>query len=173
ILRDVLDFSAAEVAAFLDTSPAAVNSALQRARAGLSGENPVSDISEPDDPAVQRLLNRYIQAFEAADVDGLVSLLTDDAVLEMPPVPLWYVGRDDYGQFLARVFEMRGPDWRMVPCSTANRQPAVAAYCRNGATYDLHTLQVFTATAAGISRNVVFQIPAVFAAFGLAPTLKR
>jgi RNA polymerase sigma-70 factor (ECF subfamily) len=173
ILRDVLDFSAAEVAGLLSTSPAAVNSALQRARAGLSGENPVSDISEPDDPAVQNILNRYIQAFEAADVDGLVSLLTDDAVLEMPPVPLWYRGRGDYGQFLARVFDMRGPDWRMVPCSTANRQPAVAAYCRNDGTYELHTLQVFTITAAGISQNVVFQVPSVFTAFGLAPVLER
>ncbi len=173
ILRDVLDFSAAEVAGLLGTSSAAVNSTLQRARAGLSGENAVSDISEPDDPAVQSVLNRYIRAFEAADVDGLVSLLTDDAVLEMPPVPLWYRGRGDYGEFLARVFEMRGRDWRMVPCSTANRQPAVAAYCRGDAVYELHTLQVFTITPAGITHNVVFQVPRVFESFGLASALER
>jgi RNA polymerase sigma-70 factor (ECF subfamily) len=173
ILRDVLDFSAAEVAALLSTSPAAVNSALQRARTGLAGEKLVSDIGEPDDPAVRTVLNRYIQAFEAADVDGLVNLLTDDAVLEMPPVPLWCHGKSYYGKFLARVFSTRGRDWRMVPAPSANQQPALAAYRRDGGAYELHTLQVFNVTPAGISQNVVFQIPAVFESFGLAPVLER
>jgi RNA polymerase sigma-70 factor (ECF subfamily) len=168
ILRDVLEFSAAEVATLLDTSVAAVNSALQRARAGLSGATPTeSDVAEPDDGAVRDVLDRYMRSFEAADVGALVALLTDDAVLEMPPVPLWYRGRAGYGRFMARVFAMRGDDWRTVPVS-ANGQPAFAAYCRGerGA-YELHTLQVFTVTAAGISRAVVFQDPKVFAVFGL------
>jgi RNA polymerase sigma-70 factor (ECF subfamily) len=170
ILRDVLEFSAAEVATLLETSTAAVNSALQRARAGISGLTE-GDLAEPDDEKVQQTVDRYIRSFEAADVDTLVTLLTDDAVLEMPPVPLWYLGRADYGRFIARVFGMRGTDWRMVPLA-ANGQPAVAAYCQGerGA-YELHTLQVLTVTPAGIARNVVFQDPQVFAAFELAAEL--
>lgn len=174
ILRDVLEFTAAEVAALLDTTPAAVNSALQRARAGLSGAAVTeTEIAEPDDDQIRYLVDRYIRSFEAADVGTLVSLLTDDAVLEMPPVPLWYRGKEDYGRFIARVFTMRGADWRMIPIS-ANTQPAVAAYCRgtDGA-HRLHTLQVFTVTPAGIARNVVFQDPRVFVAFGLPTTLDR
>ena len=87
----------------------------------------------------------------------------------MPPVPLWYRGRVAYGRFIARVFAMRGTAWRMVPTS-ANGQPALAAYCRDPAgdgAYHRHTLQVFTVTPAGIARTVVFQDPAVFAAFEL------
>ncbi len=168
ILRDVLEFSAAEVAEQLDTSVAAVNSALQRARAGVSASG---DIVEPDDNAVKDTIERYIRAFEAADVTTLVSLLTEDAVLEMPPVPLWLLGREDYGRFIERVFAVRGTNWRMYPTS-ANAQPAVAAYCRDDTgTYRLHTLQVFTVTTQGISRDVVFQDPEVFAAFGLTTTI--
>jgi RNA polymerase sigma-70 factor, ECF subfamily len=171
ILRDVLGFTAAEVAELLDTTTAAVNSALQRARAGLSGAATESQITEPGDREVGRAVDRYVRAFEAADVDALVALLTDDAVLEMPPVPLWYLGRADYGRFIARVFAMRGTDWRMIRAS-ANAQPAVAAYCRgDDGSYRLHTLQVFTVTAAGIARNVVFQDPQVWHAFGLPTAL--
>ena len=86
VLRDVLEFSAAEVAAQLDTSVAAVNSALQRARAALAGASPRENtLREPDDRAVRETVDRYIRAFESADVDTLVTLLTDDVVLEMPP----------------------------------------------------------------------------------------
>jgi RNA polymerase sigma-70 factor (ECF subfamily) len=169
ILRDVLEFSAAEVAEQLDTSVAAVNSALQRARAGVSAGG--GDIVEPDDSTVKDTIDRYIRAFEAADVATLVSLLTEDAIMEMPPVPLWLAGRVDYGRFIERVFAVRGTHWRMFPIS-ANAQPAVAAYCRDDTgTYRLHTLQVFTVTTAGIAHDVVFQVPEVFAAFGLAPTI--
>jgi RNA polymerase sigma-70 factor, ECF subfamily len=168
VLRDVLGFSAAEVAELLDASTASVNSALQRARAGLSGTTVTEDeVAEPDDGEVRDIVDRYIRAFEAADVDTLVTLLTDAAVLEMPPVPLWYLGKAGYGRFLARVFAMRGGDWRMIPIS-ANAQPAVAAYCRDDhGAYRLHTLQVFTVTSGGIAHNVVFQDPLVFAAFEL------
>jgi RNA polymerase sigma-70 factor (ECF subfamily) len=172
ILRDVLEFSAGEVAGLLETSTAAVNSALQRARAGIAAAAPAeSQVTEPDEGAVRDILDRYIRSFEAADVGALVALLTDDAVLEMPPVPLWYVGRADYGRFIARVFAMRGQDWRMVP-ALANGQPSVAAYCRgDGGGYELHTLQVFTVTPGGISHNVVFQDAEVFAAFELPSML--
>jgi RNA polymerase sigma-70 factor (ECF subfamily) len=85
-------------------------------------------LREPDDRAVREVIERYIRAFESADVDTLVTLLTDDAVLEMPPVPLWYAGRINYGRFIARIFTMRGTGWRMIP-TAANSQPTFAAYC--------------------------------------------
>jgi len=172
VLRDVLDFSAAEVATQLGTSTPAVNSALQRARATLAAAAPEEGaLREPDDPTVRETVERYIRAFEVADVDALVALLTDDVVLEMPPVPLWYAGRAEYGRFMARVFAMRGGGWRMLPTS-ANAQPALAAYCPDDAgVLWLHTLQVLTVSAEGIAHNVVFQDPDVFRAFGLAPSL--
>jgi len=173
VLRDVLQFSAAEVATQLDTSAASVNSSLQRARAALAAATPREyEVREPDDQGVRETIERYVRAFEAADVPALVTLLTDDAVLEMPPVPLWYAGRADYGRFMARVFTMRPGAWRAVPL-TANGQPALAAYCPDDAGgHRLHTLQVLTVTPAGIAANVVFQDPRVSAAFGLAPVLR-
>jgi len=172
LLRDVLGFSAAEVAGQLDTSTAAVNSALQRARVAVAESAPRQDEHrDPGDRAVQAAIDRYIAAFEAADVATLVSLLTEDAVLEMPPVPLWYRGRDDYGRFIARVFAMRGAGWRMIPAA-ANGQAALVAYSPDGpGTWRLHTLQVLTVTRDGIARNVVFQVPQVFEVFGLDPVL--
>jgi RNA polymerase sigma-70 factor (ECF subfamily) len=113
VLREVLGFGAAEVAAQLGTTVAAVNSALQRARAALADVGEVGEIAEPDDPQVRAVIGRYVRAFETADVPALVRLLTDEAVLEMPPVPLWYRGRRDYGRFMRRVFEMRGTGWRV------------------------------------------------------------
>ena len=131
-----------------------------------------SALPEPDDRAVRETIERYIRAFESADVDGLVTLLTDDAILEMPPVPLWYVGRVNYGRFIARVFAMRGGGWRMIP-ARANGQPALAAYCHDDAgTLRLHTLQVLTVTSGRIARNVVFQDPRVFHAFRLPKVLE-
>jgi len=173
VLRDVLQFSAAEVAAQLDTSTAAVNSALQRARAAIAAAAPQENaVRKPDDRAVRDTIERYLRAFESADVDTLVTLLTDDAVLEMPPVPLWYAGRVNYGRFIARVFAMRGSGWRMIP-TQANGQPALAAYCPDDArALRLHTLQVLTVTRAGIAHNVVFQDPQVFGAFQLATVLE-
>jgi RNA polymerase sigma-70 factor (ECF subfamily) len=166
ILRDVLEFSAAEVAGFLDTTPAAVNSALQRARAGLGGLS-ADAVAEPDDTAVEAVLDRYVRAFERADVAGLVELLTDDVVMEMPPVPLWFRGPQDYGRFLERLFALRGSGWRMTR-TAANGQPALAAYCRDDAGVPrLHTLQVFTVAGSRVAHNFVFADPAVLAAFDL------
>jgi RNA polymerase sigma-70 factor, ECF subfamily len=168
VLREVLEFGAAEVAELLGASVAAVNSALQRARAGLAqAALAEEDITRPDDPEVRATVEAYVRAFEAADVDTLIELLTNDAILEMPPVPLWYVGRSLYGAFIRRVFAMRGVGWRMLPI-TANGQPAVAAYTPD---HRLHTLQVFTVTDGKIAHTVVFQDPAVFTAFELPGVL--
>ena len=167
VLREVLEFSAAEVAGQLGTTVAAVNSALQRARAALAGVGDAGEITEPDDPGARAVIDRYVRAFEAADVPALVQLLADAAILEMPPVPLWYRGRRDYGRFMQRVFEMRGTGWGVRRLS-ANGQPAFAAYAPEpGGWHRLHTLQVFTVTGGRVTRNVVFADPAVFEAFSL------
>ena len=113
------------------------------------------------------MIDRYVRAFEAADVPALVGLLTDDAVMEMPPVPLWYLGSRDYGLFMDRVFEMNGTGWATRQL-TANGQPALAAYAPDPAGgHRLHTLQVFTVAGGRVARNVVFADPRVFEAFGL------
>jgi RNA polymerase sigma-70 factor, ECF subfamily len=167
VLRDVLEFSAAEVAAQLATTVPAVNSALQRARAALADVGDIGEVAEPDEPRVRTVIDRYVRAFEAADVPALVRLLTDDAVLEMPPVPLWYRGSVDYGRFMRRVFEMRGPGWATRRL-TANGQPAMAAYApAPGGGHALHTLQVFTVAGDRVAHNVVFADPQVFEIFGL------
>jgi RNA polymerase sigma-70 factor (ECF subfamily) len=170
VLREVLEFSAAEVAGQLGTTVPAVNSALQRARAALAGVA-VGEVTEPGDPGVRGAIDRYVRAFEAADVPALVRLLTDDAVMEMPPVPLWYRGSRDYGLFMRRVFEMRGTGWRMTRL-TANGQPALAAYAPEpGGGHRMHTLQVFTVVGGLVAYNVVFADPRVFQAFDLPERL--
>ncbi|MBO0853250.1 MAG: RNA polymerase subunit sigma-70 [Nocardia sp.] len=172
ILREVLEFSAAEVAGQLDTTVAAVNSALQRARATLADAPGLELITEPDDPEVRAVIQRYARAFETADVATLVRLVTADAVMEMPPVPLWYRGRRDYGRFLQRVFQMRGINWRTRHL-TANCQPALAAYApAPDGRHHLHTVQVFTVADGRIARNVVFADPGVLRVFGLPERIR-
>ncbi|MET8858307.1 sigma-70 family RNA polymerase sigma factor [Streptomyces sp. NPDC004579] len=170
ILRDVLAWPATEVAEALGTSTASVNSALQRARARLGEAGLTEDeVTEPPDHEQRAVIDRYQRAFEDADLDALRTLLTQDVVLEMPPVLNWYVGPEAYVAFIARVFAMRGRDWRLRPTS-ANGQPALAAYVRtpDDPTHRLHTLQVFTTTRTAVSHTVVFQLPTVFTAFGVA-----
>ncbi|WP_432025446.1 RNA polymerase subunit sigma-70 [Streptomyces sp. 1222.5] len=169
VLREVLEFSAAEVAGQLGTSVAAVNSALQRARAALARGGGIDAVGEPVDPGTRAVVGRYVRAFEAADVAGLVRLLTEDAVLEMPPVPLWYRGRRDYGRFMERVFALRGTGWR-VERVAANGQPALAAYApERGAGHRLHSVQVLTVAGGRVAHNVVFADPRVLAAFAPSP----
>ena len=86
-------------------------------------------------------------------------------------MPNWYLGREAYARFMARLFAMRGTGWRMLP-TAANGQPALAAYVRDqDGAYQAHSLQVFSVTTAGISRNVVFYDPDLFTIFGLPPRL--
>jgi len=167
VLREVLEFSAAEVAEQLGTTVPAVNSALQRARAALADADDAGEVTEPVDPRARAVIDQYVRAFEAADVPALVQLLADEVVMEMPPVPLWYVGSRNYGLFMGRVFGMRGPGW-VVRRLTANGQPALAAYAPEpGGGHRLHSLQVLTLTGGRVTRNVVFADPHVFGAFGL------
>jgi RNA polymerase sigma-70 factor (ECF subfamily) len=172
VLRDVLGFSAAETAEILGTTVVSVNSSLQRARtrvkeAGVRQER----VSEPSAAEHRAWVERYMKAFELADVEGLKRLLTDDVIMEMPPMLNWFPGRGDYGLFMERVFEAAGRDWLLKDVTANGGQPGFAAYQRAGDGYDLHTLQIFTVTDKGITRNSVFQDPKVYATFGLATRL--
>ncbi|MEJ7650733.1 MAG: RNA polymerase subunit sigma-70 [Nakamurella sp.] len=171
ILRDVLSFSASETAEILGTTAVSVNSSLQRARTRLRQlEVRQHSLSEPSAAEQRAWVDRYMTAFEHADIEALKRLLTEDVLMEMPPVLNWFVGRSNYGLFMEWVFEKAGTDWHLEAVS-ANGQPGFAAYRRIAAGYELHTVQIFTVTTEGISRNSVFQEPEVFASFGLAPRL--
>ena len=113
-----------------------------------------------------------IGASELADVEGLKRLLTEDVLMEMPPMLNWFTGRGNYGLFMEWVFAKAGKDWVLKEVAANGGQPGFAAYRRAGGGYELHTVQIFTVTAGGISRNSVFQAAEVFAAFGLAPGLE-
>jgi RNA polymerase sigma-70 factor (ECF subfamily) len=103
-------------------------------------------------------------------VQAFAALLTEDVLLEMPPFLNWFRGRDDHLRFIARVFSLRGTDWRVFPLA-ANRQPGIAVYRGEDGVHRLHTVHVFTITAAGITHNRVFQDATVFAAFDLPAVL--
>ena len=168
ILREVLAFTAVETAEALETSVASVNSSLQRARARLREADVLEeDVAEPSRAEQRACVERYMKAFEEADVEGLRQLLAHDVLMEMPPMLNWFVGRDNCARFMGSLFAGAGSSWRLDPIA-ANGQPGLAAYRRgDDGAYEVHTLQVFTVTSAGISRISVFQDAEVFAAFGL------
>jgi RNA polymerase sigma-70 factor (ECF subfamily) len=171
ILRDVVQFSAAEVAELLDTTPAAVNSSLQRARSRLADVAPDQDgVFEPEDAARRDLLDRYCAAFENADMAALTELLRADVRLEMPPMPVWFAGRGAVLRFLAaRAFAKAG-DVALVP-TAANAQPAVAEYRRgDDGAMRAHSIHVLTPGASGIAAITVFLDPGLFDRFGLPAT---
>jgi RNA polymerase sigma-70 factor (TIGR02960 family) len=166
-LRDVLAFRTAEVAEMLDTTTAAVDSALRRARSRLAEAGPVEeDLAEPDEEIRRSLLDGYVDAFTRADPDALVHLLRADVEMEMPPIPTWFTGRRAVIGFLAgRV--LRRDLWRMVP-TRANGQPALVAYTRTGdGRYEAYGIQVLTLIGARISRITAFNDPNLVATFGL------
>ncbi|TDC55803.1 sigma-70 family RNA polymerase sigma factor [Actinomadura sp. KC345] len=172
ILRDVLKWRAAEVAELLDTSTAAVNSALQRARAQLDEHAPVRDeLVEPTDPAQRDLLERYAKAFEDADITGLIELFKKDIVWEMPPFPEWFVGADVVVRLIIAQCGPAPGDIRMVPAS-ANGQPAFGMYMRDeeGVHRPYH-LQVLSVTDDGVAHVSVFFDTTLFPVFGLAERL--
>lgn len=166
ILRDVLRWRAAEVARLLDTTTTAVNSALRRARAQLAELNMDSVGAAPSDARQRDLLDRYLAAFEHADIDGLVRLLARDAVLEMPPHATWFRGAETIGRFLAPRLGAPG-DMLALP-TRANGQPAHAMYKRgDDGVHRAHGLVVLTVAGERIDRLTVFLDPEVVRAFGL------
>ena len=154
ILREVLGWSAAEVAALLDLSVAAVNSALQRARSRLPADT--DSLVQPSGVRQRELLDRYVAAFQNADVDELVAVLTEDALFEMPPFITWFKGSATIGAFLGP--RMRAFGNTPVVHTSANGQPAVALYPATAdGQHRLHALHVLTFVSQGVGRVMAFQ----------------
>jgi RNA polymerase sigma-70 factor, ECF subfamily len=173
LLREVLAWSAAEVADLLETTTAAVNSALQRARAQLDRLAPrEDDLLKPPDPELRRLLDSYMQAFEEADVDALAGLLREDVLTEMPPSLTWFSGREATLRFAAANFSRQGAGTRRFLETSANGQPALAMY-RLGDDRLFHAMhvQVLDISPGGIRRITAFDHAELFDAFGLPGTL--
>jgi RNA polymerase sigma-70 factor (ECF subfamily) len=146
ILGDVLGFSAAEIADLLSTSTAAVNSAMQRARARMKDYRSPPASSEADTDQMAVLLARYVDAWQAADAQALVALLREDAIFTMPPLPLWFHGRAAAQGFLEKQLFAGAAQgrFRLVP-TAANGSPAFATYQRDeSGVYRSGALQVLT-----------------------------
>ncbi len=169
LLRDVLDLRASEVANLLEISASAVSSALYRARNRLTEIYPAHRYAAPaTDPAVQLLLERYVEAWEAADINGLVSLLREDATFPMPPSPSWYQGREAIREFVSR-YILDGDSsgrWRLL-ATQANGQPAFAWYRRgpDKSKYAAFAIQVVTVDGGLVADATTFVYPQLFAAF--------
>ena len=173
ILRDVLGFHAGEVADMLDSTAGSVNSALKRARAGLQRRWSSADDREPPpaagSPSEAALVAKFVDAWESADLDALVALLTDDAFISMPPIPFAYEGRDVVARFCAGIFRA-GRRFDLVP-TRANGQPAFGAYLRapNGISHGVG-LYVLTLTGDRICAMTRFD-NSVLAFFGVPRSL--
>jgi RNA polymerase sigma-70 factor (ECF subfamily) len=173
ILRDVLRWKASEVAEALETSEAAVNSALQRAHAQLAKAEVTQDTVDTDLDEQQRdMLDRYVQAFWNKDIDAIVGMLTRDAVWEMPPFTGWYVGAENIGRLIDTQCPGGVHDMPMV-ATTANGQPAFGLYMRQpDDTFTPFHLQVLTLDGAGqVSHVAAFFDHALFDTFGLPARL--
>ncbi len=176
ILMEVLGYRASEVADMLDSTIESVNSALKRARATLERRLPPTVEREPaptaDSPSEHALVAKFVRAYESGDVDALVTLLTDDIYVSMPPVPLEYHGRDIVARFFASIFDKGRYTYDLAPAPRANGQPAFGAYLRaptgirNGVSLLVLTLsgdQICAIT--GFDKNV-------FPSFDLPPSLR-
>ena len=173
LLRDVLQWKAAEVAAAIGTTTTAVNSLLQRARSQLEAVRPSSGdrLPPPDSAEAQDRLARYIAAFEAYDIDRLVELFTSEAVWEMPPYVGWYQGPQAIITLIKQQCPAESPgDMRLLPV-VANGQPAAAMYMRAGEVHVPFQLQVLDITPDGVSHVVAFFHDTLFAKFGLPSSL--
>ena len=185
VLRDVLGFSAGEVAGLLDTSPTVVKGILQRARAALDhdrdGDRPRDRRLDrprrpgPGAPQDRDLSQRFARAFTAGDVDAVVALLTDDAWLSMPPAPHEYQGHTAIAAFLRASFAFRGNRQVLLVPAHANTQPAFGSYIREHAT-DAATpagLIVLTARGDRLAAITRFHLDALYPRFGLPASLER
>jgi len=174
ILCEVLHWKASEVAELLETSVASVNSALQRARATLEASDlSIADTSPSVDEADAELLARYVEAFEAYDMDALTSLIKEDAIQSMPPYDMWLSGRDDiFAWWLGPGIGCRGS--RVIPTTAANGAPAFGQYkpSESGSGYDPWALQVPEVAGGKIVELTFFlDTETLFPLFGLPPRL--
>jgi RNA polymerase sigma-70 factor (TIGR02960 family) len=174
VLRDVLGFRAAEVADMLDSSEASVKGALQRARAALEATHHRERAALPQAPRERELVGQFADAVERGDVEAVVSLLTDDATLSMPPYPLEYQGHAAIAEFLSDRARVRGADLLLVP-TRANGQPAFGCYLPDdqAATPRPYGFMVLTSEADRLSAITWFGDSRVFPYFGLPRGLRR
>jgi RNA polymerase sigma-70 factor (TIGR02960 family) len=176
VLCDVLGFRLAEAAEMLHTGETSVKGALQRARAALKERLPDDDrerAPRPGSASERRLVGRFADAVRNGDVAELVALLTDDARLTMPPLPLEYQGHDAIGAFLRHREEVRGRPLRVVP-TRANTQPAFGCYLPDTQSGIAHAHALFVLTLEGdrVSAITWFGDNSVFPHFGLPGTLR-
>ncbi|HEY4453069.1 MAG TPA: RNA polymerase subunit sigma-70 [Pseudonocardiaceae bacterium] len=169
LLRDVLDFSASEVARMLDSTLDSVNSALKRARAALRDRPVPQSAPAAGSSDEDALVAKFVRAWESADVAALAELLTDDVFISMPPVPFEYEGRELVARFCTTIFRA-DRRFRLVP-TRANGQPAFGAYLR-GPDGISHGAGLYVLTLAGerISGMARFE-NTVFPWFGLPRSL--
>jgi RNA polymerase sigma-70 factor (TIGR02960 family) len=177
IVRDVLGWPASETAALLDTSVAAANSALQRARASMQAHLPSHrlDWSAPEpSPEERELLERFIDAHERCDAKAAVAIASEDIRITMPPNPVFFDGLASVSVLLERAFgEEREGDWRLLP-ATANRMPASGSYLRRPGDSEFRAfkLDVLRVEGGEIAEITTFG-HSLFPAFGLPPVLDR
>jgi RNA polymerase sigma-70 factor (ECF subfamily) len=178
IFKDVLDWTMPEIADALETTQSSVTSLLHRARATMKQRNfaarqDMYRMSIPDNQT-RNLLDRYVRAWESADIDGIVKLLTDDATFPMPPYPVWIQGKSLIQAFINRT-SLSGEAqnrWKLIPIR-ANGQPAYAFYQIDEVTRTYHpfSLQVLTIEDNLISDATTFGFPSLFRFFNLPPVL--
>ncbi|MGH2895766.1 MAG: sigma-70 family RNA polymerase sigma factor [Solirubrobacteraceae bacterium] len=177
ILRDVLAFSAREVAETLEMTPAAVDTALQRAHKTVDERLPTQSqqatLQALGDDRLSELVARFVDAWERADVGSVVALLADDATIAMPPQPTWYRGPEAIATFLHAIPLAPGTRWRLLPI-TANGQLAFGEYRWNETTERFvgRGVMVLTITDALVADITAFGSPGVLARFGLPDQLE-
>jgi RNA polymerase sigma-70 factor (ECF subfamily) len=173
ILREVLGFSAAEVAGCLDTSVASVNSALQRARetaaARLPARSQQATLRSLGDERLRTVVRGYVDAWERRDVDAMVAMLVEDATFAMPPMPHWFRGRREVVGFVTGAGRLK---LRSI-VTTANGQPAIGWYLRHprSDTFRPASFEVLTLDGPLVSGIVAFVFPELFPRFGLPTSL--
>ena len=169
IMREVLGFSAAEVAETLDTSVASVNSALQRARKAVDERMPEQSQQETlralGDEKVTEIVEEYMAALGSGDIDRVVALLTEDATWSMPPCPMWFRGIETVSAFLTDY--PLNERWRHIP-TRANGQLAVGCYMWDGERFAAAVLDVITLRGDKVVDVTAFLAPWVFSRFGEA-----
>ena len=173
ILCEVLRWKASEVAQLLDTSVASVNSALQRARATLDQHDLAAEQPLPLAEVDREMLDRYVAAFEAYDVEALTSLIREDASQSMPPYDMWLAGRDDvFAWWFGPGIGCKGS--KVIPAGSANGAPAYGQYkpSESGSGYDPWALQVLQTSSTGIFELTFFlDTKRLFPLFGLPPRI--
>jgi RNA polymerase sigma-70 factor (ECF subfamily) len=176
IMREVLGFSGQEVADALDTTPASVYSALQRAHRSVTERLPKrsqqATLRALGDDGLREIVDAFVAAWERGDVGALATMLTDDATIAMPPMPTWYRGREAVSDFLRRYPLAPGMRWSIVPIA-ASAQPAFAFYRWQADTgsFVAHSIEVLTLDGPRIADLTAFIAPEAFERFGLPPAL--